>query len=54
MKGLEFDFVILVADDDVTDLLLYVGLSRAVVGFSLVAPSAVASRLGIETTDPLR
>ena len=47
VKGLEFDFVVLVAADDVTDLLLYVGLSRAVVGFSLVAPATVAARLGI-------
>ena len=47
VKGLEFDFVVLVAAEDVTDLLLYVGLSRAVVGFSLVAPAAVAARLGI-------
>jgi ATP-dependent exoDNAse (exonuclease V) alpha subunit len=46
-KGLEFDFVVLVADEDVTDLLLYVGLSRALVGFSLVAPATVASRLGL-------
>jgi len=47
VKGLEFDFVVLVAAEDVTDLLLYVGLSRAVVGFSLVAPATVAARLGI-------
>jgi hypothetical protein len=47
MKGLEFDFVLLVADSDVSDLLLYVGLSRAVVGFSLVSPRDVAARLGL-------
>jgi hypothetical protein len=47
VKGLEFDFVILVADEDVSDLLLYVGLSRAVIGFSLIAPRAVATRLGL-------
>jgi hypothetical protein len=49
MKGLEFDFVVLAADDDISDLLLYVGLSRALVGLSLVAPAAVASRLGLHT-----
>ncbi len=48
VKGLEFDFVILVViAEDVSDLLLYVGLSRAVVGFSLIAPAAVAKRLGL-------
>ena len=51
VKGLEFDFVVLVADEDVTDLLLYVGLSRALVGFSLVAPSTVAARLGLPHAD---
>jgi superfamily I DNA/RNA helicase len=49
VKGLEFDFVILVVtSEDVSDLLLYVGLSRAVVGFSLIAPRTVAARLGLE------
>jgi DNA helicase IV len=47
VKGLEFDFVVLVADDDITDLLLYVGLSRALLGCSLVAPAPVAARLGL-------
>ena len=47
MKGLEFDVVVLVADDDVTDLLLYVGMSRAVSGFTLVGPASVAARLGL-------
>ncbi len=48
VKGLEFDEVILVVpDEDISDLLLYVGASRAVVGFSLIAPAAVASRLGL-------
>ena len=47
MKGLEFDAVVLVTDDAVTDLLLYVGMSRAVSGFTLVAPRAVAERLGM-------
>ena len=48
VKGLEFDVVVLVADADVSDLLLYVGLSRALVGFGLVAPASVAMRLGID------
>ena len=30
-----------------TDLLLYVALSRALIGFSLVAPATVAARLGL-------
>jgi hypothetical protein len=47
VKGLEFDFVVLVADDDITDLLLYVGLSRGLLGCSLVAPASVATRLGL-------
>ena len=47
VKGLEFDFVVLVADEDVSDLLLYVGLSRAVIGFSLIAPRTVASPFGL-------
>ena len=51
VKGLEFDFVVLVADDDVSDLLLYVGLSRALVGFSLVAPATAAARLGLPRSD---
>jgi DNA helicase IV len=50
VKGLEFDFVVLVAGEDVTDLLLYVGLSRALIGFSLVAPATVAARLGLASS----
>ena len=38
VKGLEFDVVVLVADADVSDLLLYVGLSRALVGFGARRP----------------
>ena len=53
VKGLEFDFVVLVADKDVSDLLLYVGLSRAVIGFSLIAPRSVAARLGLTDREPL-
>ena len=52
VKGLEFDFVILVVTaEDVSDLLLYVGLSRAVVGFSLIGPRAVAERLGLSDAE---
>jgi Nuclease-related domain/AAA domain len=51
MKGLEFDFVVLVADVEVPDLLLYVGLSRAISGFCLVAPESVAERLGLSPID---
>lgn len=47
MKGLEFDFVILAAGADVKNLHLYVGISRAMIGFSLVAPRSVAERLGL-------
>ena len=49
VKGLEFDYVILVAapDDHVTDSLLYVGASRAISGLSVIAPHAVGVRLGL-------
>lgn len=49
VKGLEFDYVILVAgpDDTVTDPLLYVGCSRAVSGLTVVGPRLVAERLGL-------
>jgi hypothetical protein len=51
VKGLEFDHVVLVTPDaDVTDDLLYVGISRAVVSLTVVAPSAVAERLGLMVT----
>ena len=47
-KGLEFDHVILViTNEDVSDALLYIGVSRAISGLSLVSPSPVASRLGL-------
>ncbi|BAN04377.1 nuclease-related domain-containing DEAD/DEAH box helicase [Ilumatobacter coccineus] len=48
MKGLEFDHVILViTNDDVADALLYIGVSRAISGLSVIAPEAVAQRLGL-------
>ena len=49
MKGLEFDYVVLVAwpDDKVTDELLYVGCSRAVSGLTVIGPASVGQRLGL-------
>lgn len=47
VKGLEFDTVILVADTEVPDPLLYVGISRAVSELIIVAPPAVGDRLGL-------
>lgn len=47
-KGLEADHVILVTlDDEVADTLLYVGVSRAVTGLTVVSPQSVAQRLGL-------
>lgn len=50
VKGLEFDYVVLaaIAADAVTDPLLYVGVSRAVVGLTIVGPKSIAQRLGLE------
>lgn len=48
VKGLEFDTVILVADTEVTDDLLYVGISRAVSELVIVAPPTVATSLGLK------
>jgi hypothetical protein len=48
-KGLEVDTVLFVCpDNEVDDTLLYIGLSRAVVELIIVAPQAVAKRLGLE------
>ena len=48
VKGLEFDHVILVVTtDDVDDALLYIGISRAVSGLTVVCPTSVAARLDI-------
>ena len=49
VKGLEFDYVILAASaaDAVTDALLYVGVSRAIAGLTVVGPRAIAERLGL-------
>ena len=53
VKGLEFDYVVLVATADdavsrVTDALLYVGVSRAIFGLTVIGPRSIADRLGIE------
>ena len=46
VKGLEFDFVVLAARGGRRDrLLLYVGLSRAIVGFTVIGSRALAERL---------
>ena len=49
VKGLEFDYVILVVTDEdtVNDQLLYIGCSRAIAGLSVIAPVAVGERLGL-------
>jgi len=46
-KGLEFDTVVLAADADVDDALLYVGTSRAVSELVVIAPDSVGSRLAL-------
>ncbi len=51
-KGLEADHVILVTlTDDVSDTLLYIGISRAVTGLTVVSPRAVGERLGLTSAD---
>lgn len=47
VKGMEFDAVVLVADAEVTDDLLYVGVSRAISELAVVAPGVVGDRLGL-------
>lgn len=47
VKGMEFDAVVLVADTDVSDDLLYVGVSRAVSELAVIAPPNVGERLGL-------
>ena len=54
-KGLEADHVILVTlTADVSGTLLYIGVSRAVTGLTVVSPSAVGERLGLRNLDPAR
>jgi len=53
VKGLEFDYVILAATADdaasrVTDALLYVGVSRAIFGLTVIGPRKIADRLDLE------
>ena len=53
VKGLEYDHVVLVVHrDDVSDELLYVGASRAVMSLTVVAPTAVAQRFGLDQRRP--
>ncbi|WP_421118414.1 NERD domain-containing protein [Aquihabitans daechungensis] len=47
-KGLESDTVVLVADGEVDDALLYVGVSRAVSELVVIGPAVVGERLGLE------
>ena len=48
-KGLEFDYVVLAAtSNDMSDALLYVGVSRAIAGLTVIGPAALAARLGLE------
>lgn len=47
VKGMEFDAVVLVADAEVDDGLLYVGVSRSVSELAVVGPAAVGERLGL-------
>jgi hypothetical protein len=47
-KGLEADHVILVTiANDVSDTLLYIGVSRAVTALTVVSPTKVGERLGL-------
>ncbi|MTA15196.1 MAG: hypothetical protein F2534_21595, partial [Actinobacteria bacterium] len=48
-KGLEFDYVVLAAvNNDMSDALLYVGVSRAIAGLTVIGPRALAERLGLD------
>lgn len=48
-KGLEFDYVVLAAvNNDMSDALLYVGVSRAIAGLTVIGPNALAERLGLD------
>jgi hypothetical protein len=55
VKGLEYDHVILAAHaDDLRDELLYVGASRAVMSLTVIGPSALGRRLGLDGSPALR
>jgi ATP-dependent exoDNAse (exonuclease V) alpha subunit len=46
-KGLEYDHVILVVHHDtVSDEILYVGISRAVISLTIIGPKTLGERLG--------
>ncbi len=48
-KGLEFDYVVLAATNDtMSDALLYVGVSRAVAGLTVIGPRGLLARLGLD------
>ena len=53
VKGLEYDYVVLVAlsDKEVPDLLLYVACTRAVSGLTIIGPRSIAARLGLADAD---
>ena len=53
VKGLEYDYVVLVAlsDKEVSDLLLYVACTRAVSGLTVIGPRSIAQRLGLADPD---
>ncbi len=48
VKGLEFDYVVLAAPaNTMTKALLYVGVSRAISGLTVIGPRGLAARLGL-------
>ncbi len=48
VKGLEFDYVVLAAPSNtMTDALLYVGVSRAISGLTVIGLRGLAARLGL-------
>jgi hypothetical protein len=49
VKGLEFDHVLLLAPEgEASDTLMYVGISRAVIGLQVIAHPVVGRRLGLQ------
>ena len=52
-KGLEFDHVVIAtADPDIADDLIYVGVSRAVMSLTVIAPTSIMRRLQRESGHP--
>jgi ATP-dependent exoDNAse (exonuclease V) alpha subunit len=43
--------ILVTLTDDVSDTLLYIGISRAVTGLTVVSPPAVGERLGLTSAD---